>query len=393
MKNHRASLGVFVLSSTFLAVAPAAFAQTGAEALAATKPFVDGPFNVEVLATGLEVPWDIAFLPDGRALVTERPGRVRIFNKGRLDPKPALTLDDCWKQPAENGLMGMCPHPDFAKNHYVYLAYGHKGEDRDIRVVRYVEQAGVLEEPVVILKDLPAGGNHAGCRVRFGPDGKLYVTAGEMFKKELAQDLKSLGGKILRLNDDGTIPADNPFNNDDGKKAGARPEIWSFGNRNPQGIDWNAEGVLVETEHGPSGEAGSGGDEINIIEKGKNYGWPTIHHDEAKAGLISPLRQWTPAIAPASGVFYKGEMFPQWKGQYLFGALGGLGAEKRPGLYRIELKDGKIAAEEHYLTKLGRIRFVTVAPDGSIWVTTSNRDSRGKQAAGDDRILRLTPKK
>ncbi len=393
MKNHRATLGVFVLSSTLLTVAPAASAQTGAEALAATKPFVDGPFNVDVLATGLEVPWDIGFLPDGRALVSERPGRVRILDKGRLDPKPALVLEDCWKQPAENGLMGLCIHPDFAKNHFVYLAYGHKGEDRDIRVVRYVEQAGVLQEPFVILKDLPAGGNHAGCRVRFGPDGKLYITAGEMFKKELAQDLKSLGGKILRLNDDGTVPADNPFNNDEGKKAGTRPEIWSYGNRNAQGIDWNEQGMLVETEHGPSGEAGSGGDEINIIEKGKNYGWPTIHHDQKQAGMESPLREWTPAIAPASGVFYKGSLFPKWKGQYFFGALGGLGAEKRPGLYRIELKDGKIVAEEHYLAKLGRIRFVTVAPDGSFWVTTSNRDSRGKPATGDDRILRLTPKK
>jgi glucose/arabinose dehydrogenase len=351
---------------------------------------------VEVVASGLRVPWDIAFAPDGRMFVTERPGRVRVIVDGKLLDQPALTLDNIWKQPAENGLMSVCLHPDFAKNHFVYLSYGQTSPEKDIRVVRYTESANTLSEPKLIVSGIPAGSNHAGCRVRFGPDGKLYITAGESFKGELAQDLTSLGGKILRLDDDGTIPADNPFRTEEGKEKGWRAEIWTYGNRNPQGLCWNDKGELVEAEHGPSGEAGSGGDEINIIEKGKNYGWKEIHHDMTRDGMVSPIRQFTPAIAPTAITFYNADAFPAWKGTYFIAALGGLRKDPESGLYHLEIKDQKVVKEERFLSDIGRVRFVTTGPDGFLYVTTSNRDGRligRKVAETDDQILRLVPKK
>lgn len=405
MNKHATLLAVLLAScGSALAQEGAAPIHPAAPATApAHKPTpaiaADVPFTVETVASGLQVPWDIAFAPDGRLFVTERAGRVRVIQDGKLLEQPMLTVDTGWKMSAENGLMGMCLHPDFAKNHFVYLAYGHK-TDNDIRVVRYTESANTLSDPKVILSGLPAGPNHAGCRVRFGPDGKLYITAGESFKGELAQDLTSLGGKIHRVNDDGTIPTDNPFNTPEGKEKGWRPEIWSYGNRNPQGIVWNDKGEMIECEHGPSGEAGRnpedfGGDEINIIEKGKNYGWNQIHHDMTKPGMVSPIRQYTPALAPASITFYNANLFPAWKGSYFFGALGGLrGTGAEPGLYHIEIKDAKVVKEERFLADIGRVRFVTAGPDGYLYVTTSNMDGRAlSKPEGDDRVLKLVPKK
>ena len=349
----------------------------------------------------------MAFAADGRIFVTERVGRVRVIADGALLEQPALVVETVWKQPAENGLMGLALHPEFAKNHFVYIAHGHMppGEDkaaRDIRVVRYTESGNTLSDPKVIVSGMPAGSNHAGCRVRFGPDGKLYITTGEKFQGALAQDLSSLGGKVLRVNDDGTIPADNPFNTAEGKEKGWRPEVWSYGHRNPQGLVWNDQGVMVVAEHGPSGEAGReasdmGGDEINIVEKGKNYGWNVIHHDQTKDGMVSPIRQYTPALAPTSIAYYNGDKFPAWKGTYFFAALGGLrGPEAEPGLFHIEIKDGKVVKEERFMADVGRVRFVTTGPDGCLYVTTSNRDGRlfgKKPTAEDDKIFRLVPKK
>lgn len=402
---------VSALFALSLAV-PMAQAQQAAATAGKPTPAIatDVPFTVETVATGLQVPWDMGFAADGRIFITERAGRVRVIQDGKLLDQPALTLDTVWKQPAENGLMGLCLHPDFAKNRFVYIAYGNfvkkvEGEasQSDIRVVRYTESSNTLSDPKVILSGMPAGSNHAGCRVRFGPDGKLYITAGEAFKGELAQDLTSLGGKILRVNDDGTVPIDNPFNNDEGKAKNARPEIWSYGHRNPQGLGWNAAGMLVSTEHGPSGEAGRtqadlGGDEVNIIEKGKNYGWNVIHHDAKQDGMVSPIRQFSPGIAPGSGTFYEGDKFPAWKGSYFLGGLGGIGGlrgakDPEPGLYRLEIKDGKVVAEERFLADIGRVRFVSVSPDGFVYVTSSNKDGRAKPIDGDDRILKLVPKK
>lgn len=396
--THTSALLLVALAFTV----PVACAQEAAAP--ANKPtpalVAEAPFTIETVASGLQVPWDMGFAADGRIFVTERVGRVRVIQDGKLLDQPALTLDSVWKQPAENGLMGLCLHPDFAKNHFVYIAFGQVAPEKDIRVVRYTESNNTLSDPKVILAGLPAGSNHAGCRVRFGPDGKLYITAGETFKGELAQNLTSLGGKILRLNDDGTIPTDNPFATEADKAKGTRGEIWSYGHRNPQGLTWNEAGHLIEAEHGPSGEAGRtaadlGGDEINIVEKGKNYGWNVIHHDQTKDGMVSPIRQYSPAIAPTTITFYNGDKFPAWKGSYFFAALGGLrGPQAEPGIFRVEIKDGKVVKEERFLGDIGRIRFVATGPDGYLYVTTSNKDGRSSvKVEGDDRILKLVPKK
>src|SRR5437868_8342976 len=236
-------------------------------------------FRVETVVAGLEVPWSIAFTPDGRMLFTERPGRVRVFEGGRLRPEPLAVIPDV-EPTGESGLMGLALHPQFAANHLLYLAYAYRaGGDERVRVVRFRETGVGLTDRKVIIEDIPAAQFHAGTRLRFGPDGKLYVTTGDATTREIAQQLNSLGGKTLRLNDDGTVPPDNPFVN----QQGARPEIWTYGNRNPQGIAWQpGSGLAFETEHGPSSfeGKGSGGDEVNILEAEKNYVWPVIHHTE-----------------------------------------------------------------------------------------------------------------
>ncbi len=360
-------------------------------------------YAVEPVATKLDVPWAMAFAPDGRCFVTERKGRVRIIAAdGKLGQKPALTLSNV-RTGGEVGLMGLCLHPTFADNHFVYIAYGDK-EKNDIRVVRYVEKDGTLSKDKEIITGIETGGNHAGCGIKFGPDGKLYISTGEHFKRELAQQMDVLNGKILRVNDDGSIPADNPWAGTN-KKPGTREEIWTYGNRNPQGFDWHPKtGLMYETEHGPSGEpvnngkGASASDEFNLIEKGKNYGWPEIYADATHEGMVSPLKQWTPAIAPSGGAFVSSDkMFAGWVGNYMVGGLGGLQRDPIPGVYMVKLSaDGKsVASIDRLVPDMGRIRAVAQAPDGSIWFTTSNKDgrSRGGDAANDDQVCRMVPVK
>jgi glucose/arabinose dehydrogenase len=341
-------------------------------------------FRVETVASNLQVPWSIVFTPDGRILVTERAGRVRVIEQGRLRPEPLATISDVEAR-SESGLMGLTLHPQFASNHQLYLCYAYdSGNGQRDRVVRFRETGNALTDRKVIIEDIPAAQFHAGCRLRFGPDAKLYVTTGEATQKEIAQRLDSLGGKILRLNDDGTVPQDNPFV---GQKD-ARPEIWVYGNRNPQGLDWQpGTNILFETEHGPSGgDAPGGGDEVNVIEKGKNYGWPVVHHTQAREGMQSPLLEYTPAVAPASGMFYRGTAFPQFRGNFFFGCLRG------ETIIRVVLDGKRVVSQERLLEKqYGRIRDVAEGPDGAIYFSTSNRDGRGSPASDDDRILRLVP--
>lgn len=342
-------------------------------------------FRVETVVGNLEVPWAIVWTPDGRMLFTERVGRVRVVENGKLRPQPLFTVPDV-EPTGESGLMDISLHPQFASNHFLYLSYAYKGEGQRVRVTRYRENGSTLSDPKVIIENLPAAQFHAGCRVRFGPDGKLYITTGDATQRELAQRLDSLAGKTLRLNDDGSVPADNPFVG----RTDARPEIWTYGNRNSQGIDWQpGTNLLFETEHGPSGFDGpGGGDEVNILIRDKNYGWPIIHHQQKKEGMESPLLEYTPACAPASAMFYRGSAFPQFRGNFFFGCLRG------ERIVRVVLDGERVVSQENLLEKTyGRIREIAQGPDGRIYFSTSNRDGRGTPASDDDRILCLVPVK
>lgn len=328
---------------------------------------------VTIIAEGLEIPWDIAFLPEGGMLVTERIGRVTEIAKDGT--KREIPVEGV-KRTGEGGLLGIVLHPEFSQNRYLYLymtAPGTNGQTEN-RVVRYTYENGALTERGVILDKIPGAIYHDGGRMEFGPDGMLYITTGDATDEDIAQDKNSLGGKILRLQDDGTIPVDNPF-----ASGSAQAAVWSYGHRNPQGLAWDNSGRLWETEHGRSGIQ-SGLDEINLIEKGANYGWPTIEGDETQNGMKSPIRHSTASItwAPASLVYLNGSLF--------FGGLMG------KTLYEAKLEGAKIAElKEHFKNDYGRIRTVRIGPDNMLYITTSNTDGRGSPAEGDDKIIRINP--
>ena len=377
--------GLFLLISSALAFACANASPSGGfENRVFETQDKKTQFRVETVASGLEVPWGFAWLPNTDLLVTERPGRVRIIESGKLSAAPVFTVPDV-EPTSESGLMDISVHPDFAKNNFVYLAYSYNKDGKRVKVVRYKYAGGAFTEPKVIIDNVPGAPNHAGMRCRFGPDGKLYVTTGDSTDWNLAQKLDSIAGKTLRLNDDGTIPKDNPFVD----QKSARAEIFSYGHRNAQGLAWQpGSGLMFQTEHGPSSfeGKGSGGDEVNIVERGKNLGWAEIHHTEKREGMVSPLLEYSPACAPASGMFYNGSVFPAFTGNFFFGCLRGV------RIIRVTLDGRNVTGQENLLEGvMGRIREMAEGPDGYIYFSTSNRDSRGTPAKDDDRILRIVP--
>lgn len=343
-------------------------------------------WKLETVVSGLEVPWAIVFDPEGRMLITERPGRVRVFENGKLREAPLLTLPDVAAS-SESGLLGMCLHPNYKENGLLYLAYSYRDSSRDqfVKVVRYKNDGTKLSQDKVIIDSIPAAPNHAGTRVAFGPDRKLYVTTGDATDWHRAQQLDSINGKTLRLNDDGSIPRDNPFVG----KSNVREEIWSYGHRNSQGIAWQpGTNAMFQTEHGPSGFEGLGGGacELNLVERGKNYGWPEIYGARTRDGMVSPLVEYSPAGAPGSGMFYSGDKLPMFKGNFFFGGL-------RPNaLVRVVLDGSKVVKQERVVADMGRIREVAQGPDGFIYFSTSNRDGRGSRNEGDDKIMRIVPR-
>lgn len=343
-------------------------------------PAADVEPQVAVVATGLDVPWALAWAPDGRLLFTERPGRVRVVVGGRLQQEPVAVIPVA--AVGEGGLMGLALDPEFADNGHVYTMYTYReGGGLANRVSRWVLREGRLQNETTLLDGIPGARNHNGGRIAFGPDGKLYATTGDAGRGSLAQDLGSLAGKILRLNPDGTVPDDNPFEGS---------FVYSYGHRNPQGLAWHPDtGSLVATEHGPSGEGGlCCRDEVNVIRPGANFGWPIVT-GSGDERFTDPLafsgtsNTW----APAGAAFYDGSALPAWQGDLFFGALRG------QHLHRLALgdEDGVTVADEEELFagQYGRLRAVAMGPDGHLYVATSNRDGRGRPAAEDDRILRI----
>ena len=374
--------GVASIALTTSLVAASACSTSAIETPVSGSLGLDG-FKLEVVATGLDTPWSIAFVPDGRMFVAERKGTIRVVKNGTLQDEPLAIVQDA-VETGEGGLMGMVLHPDFEENHWIYVAFTHRqGNGYGVRVERYRESATGLGDKTVIIDGIEGGRVHDGTELGFGPDGKLYITTGEVGRKQLAQVMSSLNGKTLRLNDDGSVPDDNPFVG----KPGVRPEIWTYGHRNAQGMDWQpGTGLMFQAEHGPSGfDAPGGGDEVNIVERGKDYGWPTIHHIMTREGMESPLLEYTPAIAPSGAAFSRGDRVPEIKNDLFVACLRGR------GLLRVQLDGRTVTGTERLFQDLGRCREVISGPDGYLYFTTSNNDGRGRPAPDDDRIFRIVP--
>jgi glucose/arabinose dehydrogenase len=339
-------------------------------------------FRLTVVASGLEHPWSLAFLPDGAMLVTERPGRLRVIHDGALDPTPVSGVPEV-AATGQGGLLDVALHPRFRDNRLVYLSYAGKGRGgAGTEVARGRLSEGRLEDLEILFAVQPKsrGGRHFGSRLVFGAQGRLYVTAGERGDPDRAQDPGDAAGSVIRLTEDGAVPPDNPFVG----RADARPEIFSIGHRNPQGLTRHPEtGRIWEVEHGPRG-----GDEVNVIEAGVNYGWPVITYGTSyagfpigegseKPGMAQPVTYWVPSISPSGMAFYTGAAFPAWRGNLFVGALSG------ELLLRLELDGERVVHEERLLEELGeRIRDVRQGPDGFLYLLTD---------ASDGALLRLEP--
>lgn len=340
---------------------------------------------VETVATGLDIPWALASAPDGKLFFTERPGRVRLIEGGQVRPEPVATLpaDAPGKDQApypEGGLLGLALDPGFPQSPFLYVMYTHSAAGSFHNRISRLRFDGIRAgQEEVLLDGIPGNQLHDGGALHFGPDGKLYASSGDAQQGDRAQDKGYLGGKILRLNADGTTPADNPF---------PGSPVYSFGHRNSEGFDWQrSSGALIEAEHGEEGN-----DEINRIVAGGNYGWPLVEGTTHRSGMISPLT--TLVAAPAGASFYTGTLIPQWRGSFFVATL------KGQHLRRYSLSpDGKTVLDHEVLfgDQFGRLRAVAQGVDGALYVSTSNRDRRASIQLGpapraeDDRILRVRP--
>lgn len=344
--------------------------------------FIYEPAGVEVESwvQNLEIPWQLIFLPESdRALVTERPGRVRLIENGELREEVYADIDAAHY--GEGGLMGIDYHPDFPEEPYLYIMYTYQNQAGDYynRISRLTDFGDYGGEEEVILDEIPAAQNHNGGRLKFGPDDMLYATTGDIWQRDLAQNLDSLAGKILRMNADGSIPEDNPFDDS---------YVYSLGHRNPQGLAWNDDGVLFISDHGPSGETGlQAKDMVKVIEPGGNYGWPERIGYFGDGEFIDPIMMWPEAVPPAGAEFVDGELFIATLRSRSLIKLSL--AEEGEFDYNVTSID-RWFAEDSFAGRYGRLRDVNKGPDGNLYVLTSNRDGRGSPLEGDDQIYRLT---
>ena len=365
--------------------AGAAFAMAGAADAADRVQTKDVAVSVDTLATGLDHPWAVEVMPDGAYLVTERPGNIRIIRDGKVS-EPLAGVPEVSAR-GQGGLMDVALSPDFAQSRIFYFTAATAnagGSGTEAFSAKLSADESRLEDvkPIFTMAKFTGGNIQYGSRIAIAGDGSLFISVGDRGSRDRSQDFKDDAGSIVHVNADGSIPADNPFR--DGAKA--RPEIWSKGHRNPQGITFDAaDGKLYTVEHGARG-----GDEINLIAPAKNYGWPVItygvdysgakiHDATARTGMEQPVKYWVPSIAPSGMAFYTADLFPAWKGNLFVGALAGR------LLVRLELDGEKVTREERLLTDLReRIRDVRQGPDGAIWLLTDSSNGR---------LLRVTPAK
>ena len=378
MKRHVFCPGHFLLVATCIATLLLPF-DAAAEEFSSTHH----RFRVTAIASGLEHPWSLAFLPNGDILVSERPGRLRIIRDGALLDSPVIGLPQI-RARGQGGLLDLLPHPDFARNRILYFSYSaNHGNAVTTHVARARLEDNTLKNVEVLFRAQPAsaGRVHFGSRLCFDRHGHLYISVGDRGQMQRAQMLGDHAGKILRIHEDGRIPSDNPFVG----QENARAEIYSYGHRNPQGMAMHPQtGEIWTHEHGPKG-----GDEINIIRPGVNFGWPVVTlgidytgftiGDGLKhaPGMVDPVHHWTPSIAPSGMAFYTGDAFAAWKGNLFVGAL------SHRHLLRLELSGQSVVQEERLLESLGlRIRDVRVGPEGSLWLLTDHDPGQ---------VLRLDP--
>lgn len=348
-------------------------------------------YRVVTVAEGLVHPWSIAFLPGGETLVTERPGRLRVIRNGTLLPEPVSGVPAVFAR-GQGGLLDVVPHPEFATNHLIYISYSKPYPDSGATtaVARGRYENGRLTDVKDIFVAKSRGAGHYGSRLVFDRNGMLFITVGDRqapprgnLEAHPAQDLTNHHGKIIRIHDDGRVPQDNPFVS----RSGAMPEIWTYGHRNMQGLALHPQtGDLWEVEHGPQG-----GDELNLIQAGKNYGWPVIgfgvnygsgaaiHAGTHREGMEQPVHIWVPSIATAGLLIYTGDKFPEWRGNFFVGGMNG------QQLARLEMNGQRVRIEETLLKDQGRIRDVRQGPDGFIYLAIDDREGK------PTRIVRLEP--
>jgi glucose/arabinose dehydrogenase len=377
-----------------VSVAAVSLALSGAGVVGGNTMFKSAlhDYRVVTVADGLVQPWSIAFLPDGDVLITERPGRLRVMRQGKLLPEPVEGVPKVFHS-SQGGLLEVMPHPNFTSNRLIYLTFSKPGatdSQATTALVRGRFEGTRLTDVEQLFEAVTQGRNHFGGKIAFDRSGHLFLTLGDRqvapegnLETHPAQDLSNHHGKMIRLQDDGRVPPDNPFVN----RAGARPEIWSYGHRNVQGLAIHPEtGDLWTNEHGPQG-----GDELNRIQPGRNYGWPVIgfgvnyqtglaiHSGTHRAGMEQPAHVWVPSIGISGLMFYTGNRFPEWRGSLFAGGMA------RHRLARLTLDGQRVVSEETLVPQMGRIRDVRQGPDGDIYLVTDNRE--GKPTP----ILRMEP--